>query len=65
MDKDLKLLVDRLKRTFPKMEMKFDAETFNMDEHGCYQDCAPPYTINWYEFLEKLDKEGLKIINKK
>jgi hypothetical protein len=47
------------------MEMKFDAEPFNMDEHGCYQDCAPPYTINWYEFLEKLDKEGLKIINKK
>jgi hypothetical protein len=65
MDRERKLLVDRLDRIFPKMEMSFDAEPFNMDEYGCYQDCAPPYSIDWNDFLDKLHKNGLKIINSK
>ena len=61
MSKERKKLIERLERIFPKMEMSFDAEPFNMDEHGCMKDCAPPYTIKWNEFLEKLKQNGLTI----
>lgn len=65
MDKERKNLVERLDIIFPKMEMSFDAEPFNLEEHGCIRDCAPPYYIDWNEFLDKLFKNGLKISNSK
>lgn len=64
-DKERKILVERLERIFPKMEMFFDVEPFNIDEHGYNIDCAPPYHIDWFEFLEKLHKNGLQINNSK
>jgi len=65
MDKERKLLVERLERIFPEMEMNFDAKPFNMDEHGCYEDCVPPSSIDWYDFLSELEKNGLEIKNSK
>lgn len=59
MNKELKILVERLDRIFPKMEMTFPTILFN-DE----KDCSPGYSINWYEFLEKLEENGLEIKNK-
>jgi hypothetical protein len=59
--KEEKILIQRLERIFPKMEMNFDAEPFNIDKHGCYQDCTPTHSINWYQFLEKLKQNGLEI----
>jgi hypothetical protein len=58
MDKNLTMLVERLERIFPKMEMYFDSELFN-DE----KDCSPAYTITWYDFLEKLKNNGLWIVS--
>ena len=60
MDKERKILVERLERIFPKMEMMFSTTLFN-DE----KDCSPEHTINWYEFLEKLERSGLEIKNSK
>jgi hypothetical protein len=60
MDKERKILVERLERIFPKMEMMFPTTLFN-DE----KDCSPEYSISWYEFLEKLEQNGLEIKNSK
>lgn len=60
MDKERKILVERLERIFPKMEMLYSTTLFN-DE----QDCSPEYTISWYDFLEKLEQNGLEIKNSK
>ena len=62
--KELTDLVVRLERMFPKMEMYFESETFGFKDGG-YQDCIPPRTIDWYDFLENLGKNGLCITNKK
>lgn len=58
-DNDKKILVERLERIFPKIEMYFGSEEFGEG------DCSPPYTINWYDFLDKLSENGLKITNSK
>jgi hypothetical protein len=55
-----RLLIDRLKRIFPNMEMICDGELFN-DE----KDYAPPYAIEWHEFIKTLNDNGLVIANKK
>lgn len=60
MDKERKNLVERLERIFPKMEMMLPTILFN-DE----KDCSPEHTISWYEFLEKLEQNGLEIKNSK
>ena len=60
MDRKRKILVERLERIFPKMDLYFPTTLFN-DE----KDSSPEHTINWYEFLGKLEKNGLKIKNSK
>lgn len=55
-----RLLIERLKRLFPKMEMVVEGELFN-DGY----DYAPPYTIEWHEFIKTLNDNGLVIANKK
>jgi len=59
MDKNRKILVERLERIFPKIEMSFDSELFNNE-----QDCSPTHTITWYDFLKKLECNGLSIVQK-
>jgi hypothetical protein len=59
-DKELNHLVGRLKRIFPQMELSTPAYLFNNE-----QDCAPPVTIDWFEFIDKLNKDGLEITDKK
>lgn len=58
--KDRKKLVERLERLFSELEMWLPPEQFN---NG--QDCAPPYKMGWHDFLNKLDDDGMMIINKK
>lgn len=58
MSKERKILVERLERIFPKMELVFPVTLFN-DE----QDCSPEYSISWYEFLDKLEENSLEIKN--
>jgi hypothetical protein len=58
MNKEHKVLIERLERIFPKMEMCFSTTLFN-DE----KECSPEYTITWCDFLEELKKNGLEIKN--
>ena len=56
MSNSKKKLVERLERIFPNLIMGYPTELFN-DEN----DCAPEYTITWFDFLEELEKNGIKI----
>lgn len=60
MNKERKILKERLERIFPEMVMMLPTTLFN-DE----KDCSPEHLISWYEFLEKLEQNGLEIINTK
>lgn len=54
------VLVARLERAFPDIEMVFPTHLFN-DE----TDFAPEHSVDWNEFLETLDRNGLTIADKK
>lgn len=58
-DKQLTILVNRLKRVFPKLEMIFPTELFG----DCENECVPEYNIDWYDVIEKLKENGLEIKN--
>ena len=60
MDKDLKILVERLERIFPymKMEQYNEEESYNMEA-----DYAIPFKLDWFNVIEILQKNGLKISN--
>ena len=58
LNKEENKLVEQLKRIFPNMEMVMPTELFNNEE-----DCMPEHTIDWYEFLKKMEENGLKISN--
>ena len=60
-DKSKKDIVERLERIFPSMELYTETSLFGKDEEDCY----PATTMNWYEFLEKLENGGLSITDKK
>jgi hypothetical protein len=59
MNKELKLLVERLKRTFPDIEMIMPTILFN-DEN----DVMPEYSLDWYDFIKILNENGLDIKEK-
>lgn len=58
MKNELKDLIERLERIFPEMELHTDSYEFNDGE-----DCCPPTTMDWYEFINKLYENGLVIKN--
>jgi hypothetical protein len=60
MNKDLKILVDRLDRIFPNIELYFSTVEFNDGK-----DVDPEHTINWYEFIKILNENGLCIKDNK
>jgi len=60
MNKKLTKLVERLERIFPKMELYVPTEVFGEG----FNDCAPEHNLSWFEFLEKLDNDGLMISKK-
>lgn len=58
MNKDLKILVDRLERAFPHLVLWEDGHYCDGEE-GYY----PPFKFDWYKFLETLNQNGLTIAN--
>ena len=61
MNKELSVLVDRLKRIFPHLQMRNEGHHLNVDEYNY----CPPFGWDWYEIIKELDKNGLEIKNKK
>lgn len=60
MDKKLKTLVERLERAIPNLNMKKEGHYIDVSETNY----APPCDLNWYEFIEELQKNGLEIRDK-
>lgn len=77
MNKDLTILVDRLKRIFPHLKMYNEGHYFPDDsphksgkqskaEQAKYDmDFAPPVDLDWFAVIAELEKNGLTIANKK
>ena len=59
----MKEIVRRLKMIFPNLVLDDTMDFGTMeDDEDCFE---VPCTITWYDFLEKLEENGLTIIEKK
>lgn len=74
-DKKLNDLINRLNRIFPNLTLYKEGEYFESeiiksgkrsDIDKMYNDSnyAPPVTLDWYDIIKELDKNGLEIRNK-
>jgi hypothetical protein len=56
-DTEFDKFVKRLMREVGNVEFCFPGEEFNVSEY------APPYSLNWWEFIERLRRNGLEIVS--
>jgi hypothetical protein len=67
MDKELKILVDRLDRIFPHLKLWYEGESFldPFKKQDLYSETqfAPPHTYDWYDIIKILKDNGLEIKN--
>ena len=75
MEENLRILVGRLERIFPKLKLYYEGETFttnhshksgkrsDIERLSMETDFSPPMEYDWYEFIEILRKNGLEIKN--
>lgn len=59
MNRSKLILIERLQRIFPNLEMYYEAHLFSNEE-----DCSPECDVSWYDILEELEKNGLTIKEK-
>lgn len=65
MNKDMTIMVDRLKRIFPHLRMYNEGHEFGGGGVRVADDYAAPVDLDWFAVIAELEKKGLTIANKK
>ena len=73
-----KKLIERIERIFPAVTINYEGETFGTPDPPSGKklnaiekmaqmesEFAPPRELDWGEIIERLEKNGLVIVNKK
>lgn len=59
MDKELTVLVERLKRVFPDLVLYNEGHYIDINENDYYPTCD----VDWYYIIKTLEENGLEIKN--